>query len=546
MINQSNSGGSVNPAESVTSTKPVDNKNGADKNGVDKTNKNIDTKTYQIQNNIVNLSSEKARKLIPFDTAVKFDVLPSNLLTIDGIETLTIFVTENADSHSVTRLLRFSTGKEISCLNTKQSTLKESIYRAYKGADNLLIESSENLKNINQHTPQIKLKNIDPRGGEGEISHFINTLLDYAIAKNASDIHIAPGINGTQISLRINGELHFHPNPICEITIHEKLVSRIKVLANLNIAQRVKAQDGSFFIDTYADNQHFRVSILPSIFGEKVVIRLTNTLNILKLKEVEFDSMTANNLNLLLNCQKGLILFCGPTGSGKSSSIYSMIRKIANGSRNIITVEDPVESYIDGVIQTSVDEKNGQDYTTILRSILRQDPDVIFLGEIRGKEEATEAIRASLAGRLVISTFHASTTYEMLIRFLGFGIDLTSLVSSLSLVVHQRLVPKLCNSCKVIDLNTSNIFDFNIFKRAGCANCHQQGIKDRILATGSLLFEQTVREIVYEKLPPVKDFYKRLETNTNYQPIHKTLLELLKEGTISYNDFVSITHDSYE
>lgn len=313
-------------------------------------------------------------------------------------------------------------------------------------------------------------------------------LIAKAAATGASDIHIEPGENNACVRMRIDGVLYKEAE--MNKTLMQAVVSRIKVLAGMDIAEKRLPQDGSIKLELDGRNIDLRISSLPTILGEKIVIRILDREKFaLNLDELNF---TPENLMLyrrLYNYGSGIVLLTGPTGSGKTTTLYATLAELNSSERNIVTIEDPVEYRINGISQVAVNEKAGLTFASGLSSILRQDPDIIMLGEIRSLDTAATAIRAALTGHLVFSTLHTNNAAGAAVRLVDMGIEPFLVASALRGVVAQRLVRRICPHCKTVYaanaeekayLNITGGDDLMLYKGSGCEKCRGTGYLGRI------------------------------------------------------------------
>jgi type IV pilus assembly protein PilB len=278
---------------------------------------------------------------------------------------------------------------------------------------------------------------------DAHIIKLVDQILHEAIEKKASDVHFEPYENNYRIRFRIDGILYEITNP--DFTLANRLTARLKIMSNLNIAERRLPQDGRFTIAA----RDCRINICPTLFGEKIVVRILNTTNtILKINELGLLEQQEKLFFEAIKRPQGMILVTGPTGSGKTVSLYAALNELNTISKNISTVEDPIEINLPGINQVNVDPKIGLNFTTTLRAFLRQDPDIIMVGEIRDLETAEIAVKAAQTGHLVLSTLHTNSASETITRLLNMGIAQYNLNSSLSLIIAQRLARKLCPYCK--------------------------------------------------------------------------------------------------
>lgn len=365
-------------------------------------------------------------------------------LIVAMADPLNIFAMEDIEIYS---------GRRVRPRIAKASDIKRAIERFY-GKQEALKAAEELQKESSEKDSQAKRATITPRfqlgledGTEGPIVRLVNSIFEQAITSRASDIHIEPFENEIKVRYRIDGVLYDVLK--LDIGILSSLVARIKIIGNMDIAEKRIPQDGRttyYFSDKIYD---MRISSLPCVYGEKIVVRVIDKSAFVRSKaELGLTEEDEEKFNKLIAAPHGIILVCGPTGSGKSTTLYTILNELNTGTRNIITVEDPVESTIEGINQVEVNTKAGLTFAAALRSILRQDPDIIMIGEIRDRETADMAIRAAITGHLVLSTIHTNDAASAITRLVDMGIENFLISSSLVGVISQRLVRKLCSYCK--------------------------------------------------------------------------------------------------
>lgn len=337
---------------------------------------------------------------------------------------------------------------------------------------------------------------------KGPIVFLIDSIIRDGVFKGASDIHIEPLEDTIRIRYRIDGVLIKSETEIPKL-IYDNIVTRIKVMAHMDIASRYESQDGEINTKISGESYDFRVSSLPTIHGEKFVIRiLKRTGSLLRLDSLGFKGEDYRLLENILKFKQGLVIITGPTGSGKTSTLYAMIRELNKECRNIITVEKPVECDIEGINQVSIGTKGNLEYGEVLKSALRQDPDIIMVGEIIDKETAEIAIRASLTGHLVLTTLHTNDASSTINRLLDMGIKRELINSSLVMVIAQRLTRIICKECKesyelpkieknILKLKASLI---QAFKGKGCKKCNHTGYKGRVIAYEIMVIGDKIKE----------------------------------------------------
>ncbi|MCX6051581.1 MAG: GspE/PulE family protein [Campylobacterales bacterium] len=334
------------------------------------------------------------------------------------------------------------------------------------------------------------------------IIKFVNALFYQAIKKRASDIHIEVQEKRGEVRFRIDGMLI--KNADLDKKVVNLIVSRIKVISNLDISEKRIPQDGRTQIKIAGESLDVRVSILPTFYGERVVMRLLmQSSQIPDITELGFDSEIIEDVKKLLRSSHGIILVTGPTGSGKTTSLHSFLREVEEPEKNLLTVEDPVEYKSDNISQIQVNEKVGLTFAAALRSILRQDPDVIMIGEIRDEETAAIAVRAALTGHLVFSTLHTNSAAATISRLSDMGIQPFLISSSLLGILAQRLVRVLCDMCKEEDIIAEEFAEYynlkenaQIFKSVGCKTCNYSGYKGRRSIGELLVMNDKVRDLL--------------------------------------------------
>tara|TARA_B100000579_G_scaffold185654_1_gene151336 strand:- start:338 stop:2059 length:1722 start_codon:yes stop_codon:yes gene_type:complete len=342
---------------------------------------------------------------------------------------------------------------------------------------------------------------------DAPIVKLVNLILQEAIKERATDIHVEPQEKKVNVRIRIDGVLQIIMTP--PATSLSGLVTRIKILSKLNIAEKRLPQDGRFSIKTAAKDIDVRVSILPTVYGEKIVMRLLDKSGFdFNLTTLGFPKRNLSVFKKVISQPYGMVVVSGPTGSGKSTSLYAALKEIKDERTNITTVEDPVEYQLDGISQVQVFDDIGLTFGSTLRSILRQDPDVLLIGEIRDGETADIAVKFSLTGHLVFSTVHANDAPGTLTRLLDIGIAPFLVGSCLNLVMAQRLVRKLCAKCKeehipsteelaLIGLTKKDVKS-NLFKSKGCADCRNTGYRGRTAIFEMIPMARELRKLVFE------------------------------------------------
>lgn len=329
------------------------------------------------------------------------------------------------------------------------------------------------------------------------IIQFVNKLFYKAIKMKTSDIHIESHEKQGLIRFRIDGILEDIMS--VDIKIMDFIISRLKVMSNLDISEKRLPQDGRTQISIQNKIIDIRISVIPTYYGEKVVMRmLMQSSEVPKLNKLGFNETLTNQFKSILNYSYGVILVTGPTGSGKSTTLHSFLNHIESNDKNIITIEDPIEYKSSRINQIQVNNKTGLTFAAGLRSILRQDPDIIMVGEIRDKETASIAIQAAQTGHLVFSTLHTNSATSSVIRLIDMGIEPFLITSSVIGILSQRLVRELCHKCKVIDKESIELFnqEKEVYKSCGCDECNNTGYKGRIAVGEFFKMDQDFNNLI--------------------------------------------------
>jgi type IV pilus assembly protein PilB len=466
-------------------------------------------------------------RLVPAETAAKYNVLPvgrsGTTLTLAMADPTNVFAMDD---------IKFMTGLHVEPVVASETAIREAIQRCYSGklpGDNQSNAKAADLANraleeLGTHgdnlevvadAEEIDTSALEKQGGEAPIIKLVNALMLSAIQKGASDIHIEPYEKDMRIRFRIDGQLHAVMTPA--VKFKDAIVSRIKIMARLDIAEKRLPQDGRIkarFVDRGRNRDiDFRVSILPTLFGEKVVMRLLDPDGLrLDMSKLGFEPDALDRF--LRNVKKpwGMVLVTGPTGSGKTNTLYSSLAVINEPNVNILTAEDPVEFNLPGINQVPVREGIGLNFATVLRSFLRQDPNVILVGEIRDVDTASIAVKAALTGHLVLSTLHTNDAPSSINRLVNMGIESFLVANSVNLVCAQRLVRRICEACKekgdtaptqLIEAGfpAAEAATFRPSKGRGCEKCGGSGYKGRIGLFEVMEVNDRLRDLIVTNAP---------------------------------------------
>jgi len=406
---------------------------------------------------------------------------PTEIVLIDDIEKMTGLKVKLFLSTSKKIL------KVINQLYDKNYDYKEKIFSEINENTKLIRETDE-MNEMVQKAPIVKLANM---------------ILREAVINKASDIHIEPEENKVRIRFRIDGILT--TKMVLPYQSINSLISRIKIISDLDITENRLPQDGRIEKEIDGEKIDMRVSTIPTIYGEKAVIRLLKKENsLININKIGFSKNNLNKFNKLIKKQKGVILLTGPTGSGKSTTLFSALNKLKDDSKNIITIEDPVEYRIPGINQIQLNKKINFDFPNALKSILRQDPDIIMVGEIRDKNTASIAIRAALTGHLVLTTLHTNDAVSSIIRLIDMGIPSYLVAAAVKGVVAQRLVRRICDNCKqkyLLSEKDKRTYSYlneikKIYKGKKCEKCHKTGYSGRIAIHEILVIDNQIQKMI--------------------------------------------------
>jgi type IV pilus assembly protein PilB len=463
----------------------------------------IDLKRFRIEHEIA--------KIIPVEVARHYQIIPiskmGNTISLAMADPLNIFAIDHVES---------LTGYKINPIIAATKDIMQTIEIAYPDATKNVIDglvkemavsSIELIKEENIALPNEK--ELSRVSREAPVIQITNKILEEAVELKASDILIEPLDKTLRVRFRVDGVLQERNAP--PKSMHASIVSRVKVMSDLDIAEHRLPQDGRFKIDFSGKEVDFRISVLPSSFGEKIALRiLDKSQAMLDIDKLGFSEDTAQKLKQISKFPHGMALVCGPTGSGKTTTLYSILKFVDSPEKNIVTVEDPVEYQLEGINQVTARPEIGLTFASSLRSILRQDPNIIMIGEIRDYETVDIAIKSALTGHLVLSTLHTTTASGAIARLINMGVEPYLINSSLISVIAQRLVRKICVYCKeeyeiskdvLASLNLLiNKTDKPVFYRGkGCQRCLNTGYSGRVGIAEVLMLSSKLRELVLSR-----------------------------------------------
>jgi type IV pilus assembly protein PilB len=444
-------------------------------------------------------------EVIPAQVARKYEILP---IGREGAN-LKIAISDPSNIFALDDL-KFLTGSNIQLFLVSDQCLKEALDKFYTISDTIsdVLEDIKNLEvDIIKPEEDLDELNLELAAAEAPVVKLTNLILMDAIKRGASDIHFETYDKTFRVRYRIDGVLYEVMNP--PIKLKNAIISRLKIMSNLNIAERRLPQDGRLKLRFGQGREmDFRVSSLPTLFGEKVVLRLLDNHDFrFNLNLLGFEPEALQEFQSAIHKPHGMVLVTGPTGSGKTTTLYSALGELNQTTQNISTAEDPVEMNILGINQVQIHEEIGLTFSYTLRSFLRQDPDIIMVGEIRDRETAEIAIKAALTGHLVLSTLHTNDAPNAVTRLLDMGVEPFLVASSLNLVVAQRLIRTICTKCKQrveapgelyreFDLDPATVV---LFEGAGCPECNFSGYRGRIAIYEVLPFRDALKELIFER-----------------------------------------------
>jgi type IV pilus assembly protein PilB len=414
--------------------------------------------------------------------------------------------------------LMFITQHKIEVMVASENAITNSIEKYYGSRvsyESIMTEIERDAESAPKGAKNLELVDMDKESDDAPVIKFVNLMLTEAIKMRASDIHIEPYEKRFRVRFRVDGSLYEKIQPAPGIAT--AVVSRIKIMSKLDISEKRRPQDGRLKI-AFKDGREidFRVSVLPTLFGEKVVLRLLDKANLqLDMLKLGFEADELETFKDAIQQPYGMILITGPTGSGKSTTIYSALAELNKPDVNISTAEDPVEFNLEGINQVQMNADVDLNFATALRSFLRQDPDVIMVGEIRDYETAEIGFKASLTGHLVVSTLHTNDAPSTINRLLNMGIEPFLVTSAVNLVVAQRLVRKLCQACKqpaqpehkvLVDLGVpaDQIPNFQAYRAEGCTACNNIGYKGRLAIYEVMKFTDKMKQLVFQNCSPLE------------------------------------------
>ncbi|HZX47206.1 MAG TPA: ATPase, T2SS/T4P/T4SS family [Clostridia bacterium] len=481
-------------------------------------------------------------KLVPEALARKYCLIPfqekHNALVLAMSDPMNIFAIDE---------VKLVTGMEVLPAIASEEKIRTAIEMYYgKGIAEKAVEDFT--KEYRIDNPVVLERDLMGQVNNAPVVRLVNSIIEQAVANRASDIHIEPGSKRLGIRLRIDGQLR----EIMDLPLqaHGPVVARVKIISELNIAERRIPQDGRVEMEAGGRTLDLRVSIIPTVHGEKVVIRLLDRASFLmSRKQLGLSEENEALFNRLLGVPNGIILVTGPTGSGKTTTLYAALRVLNDVSVNIITLEDPVEYRLEGINQVQVNPKAGLTFANGLRSILRQDPNIIMVGEIRDEETAKLAVRAAITGHLVLSTLHTNDAAGSVVRLVDMGVEPYLVASSVRGVISQRLVRKICPECKIgykasegelriLDLTPGT--DIKLFRGKGCSSCYKTGYRGRTAVHEIMVVTRKHRDLIGRRLS--SDKLERVSREAGMSSLKDNCALLVQRGVTTIEEMAKVIY----
>ncbi len=487
-------------------------------------------------------------KLIPADIAQKHLVIPINrtgsVLTVAMADPSNIFAIDD---------IKFMTGYKVEPVVAAESAIKNAINRYYDSAglvqDIMKSFDEKEVAAVAESEEPVNVAELQQAVEEAPVVKLVNLILSDAVKKGASDIHLEPYEKSFRVRYRIDGILYEVMQP--PLKLKAAITSRIKIMASLDIAERRLPQDGRIKIKMGQKELDLRVSTLPTLFGEKVVMRLLDKANLqLDMTKLGFEPQALRDFMEAIEAPYGMVLVTGPTGSGKTTTLYSALQHLNKTERNIMTAEDPVEFNLPGINQVHVRSEIGLTFAAALRSFLRQDPDVIMVGEIRDYETAEIAIKAALTGHLVLSTLHTNDAPSTVSRLIHMGVEPFLVSASCLLILAQRLARKICPNCKeevrvppqtLMDLGFSpeEARSLKVYKGKGCMNCSETGYKGRVALYEVMVMRENIKTAILEGASTAE--LRELARRNGMKTLREAGLQKIREGITTIEEVMRVT-----
>ncbi|MBN3040171.1 MAG: type II secretion system ATPase GspE [Candidatus Omnitrophica bacterium] len=480
---------------------------------------------------------------VPDSLARQFEIIP-----IEKKGDFLVLAMANPQNFFLIDELRATLHCQIKAKIATESSIRQAL-KKYYGQKSILKEIITSAVETSTHqvSSEKKVFELKDSMADAPAIRLVNQLLTDAVNENVSDIHIEPQENKLVIRFRIDGILRDIIQPPKHM--HDFIISRVKIMSRLDIAEKRMPQDGKFPMKVNNNDVDVRVSIYPTIHGEKGVLRILNRSSVsFGLEDLGFDEENKNKFTSLIKRPHGIILVTGPTGSGKTTTLYTALETIKTSEKNLLTIEDPVEYQLNGISQSQIYSKIGLSFATLLRAIMRQDPDIILVGEIRDLETAEVSIRAALTGHLVLSTLHTNDAPGAVIRLTDMGVQPFLVSSSVIGVIAQRLVRKICPKCKVqtkISADEAKSIgippDAVIYHGKGCDACTNSGYKGRIAVFEIMTIDEDIRTLIVQRAP-LNDI-RTMAKEKGMKTLREDALKKVVAGTTTIEEVLRVSQD---
>lgn len=508
----------------------------------------------------------KISRLVPFEVCDKYNLIPINRAG----STLIVAIADPSNIFAIDDV-KFLTGYNVEVVVASEAAIKEAIEREFKRKVTKdeaeqeappvieeavveepsleeavsLLEEVEDMEVV-QEEEEVNVNELQRATEDAPVVKLVNAILHEAIKRRASDIHVEPYEKEFRVRFRIDGVLYEIMKP--PLKLKNAIVSRLKILSSLDIAERRLPQDGRIKLKISGGEMDFRVNTLPTLFGEKVCLRLLDKSNLqLDMTKLGFDEEQLKLFKEAIYRPYGMVLVTGPTGSGKTTTLYSALSELNKVTENISTAEDPVEYNLKGINQVQMNEAIGLNFANVLRAFLRQDPDIIMVGEIRDFETAEIAIKAALTGHLVLSTLHTNDAPSTIARLLNMGVEPFLVASATNLVLAQRLARKVCPNCKEpinipikalldVGLTEEEAKSTNCYKGKGCDTCNGTGYKGRIALYEVMMLYDELKELILAGAPASE--LKRAAVRLGMKTLRMSGLDKLKAGVTTIEEVI--------
>jgi len=497
---------------------------------------------------VMNIAGDVLR-LVPATLVQRHHLLP---ISLSG-SSLTVAMSDPSNLMAINEV-KFLTGYDVKVAVACVSAIAAAIEKHYEEGNNyqeVLTELGDEADvELVEGAEEIDLKELERATEDAPVVRLVNAVLTSAIKRRASDIHLEPFERLFRVRFRVDGVLEEIMRP--PLKLKNAITSRVKVMAQLDIAERRLPQDGRIKLKLgRGQEMDFRVSVLPTIFGEKIVLRLLDKSNLqLDMTKLGFEEQALKDFKDAIYKPYGMVLVTGPTGSGKTTTLYSALSELNKITSNISTAEDPVEFNLVGINQVQIHEEIGLNFASALRSFLRQDPDIIMVGEVRDFETAEIGIKAALTGHLVLSTLHTNDAPSTINRLLNMGVEPFLVASSVNLILAQRLARVICSNCRepmelppqaLMDIGVpkEEIGSFTYFQGTGCPQCNGSGYRGRIALYEVMPMSEELREQVLNGASATE--IKRTAVSLGMKTLRQSGLEKLKEGVTTVGEVVRVT-----